>query len=678
MINSSTFQRDHNVQRASQRASCLCIVFYLLAGYSYLLAASPNLAELQKMSTPELENRRTQVNQTLSEISSYTMRGGVGGVGYRSMVHNDGADQHWVQINLSTSSLIDCVVLVPEIWRGWDQGFKADAFPVAFNVLAGLHGDPKGKIIAKRRLEDKILPRVAPEIIPFAPVEADWVRLEFITLSPRGWDGKRCVQLSEMYVFSGATNVALNQKITASSSEDSPYGSRHRKCLTDGFTPFIMDSNLGDRSVAFLAPVQTDEQPSITIDLESPQMVSQINMHTVEVSDSIPQVLSNDFAIPQELTVEGANHPDFRDSKVLTTYYRNSIYDTGPIISRSFAPHQCRFLRVTATKPYVDKQYSLTLSALGFAELEFLDSNGLNVALNQPVEVTFLETYSNRPEASLTDGLNIYGQILPAREWLEQLALRHDLDREKPMIAAILEDRYAKQKANLILLQWIVVILVAGTIIIILITRIGQQRAIHMTRERIAADLHDELGANLHALGLLSELAQKSQSNDAKLSRLLERIGHLTRRCGSSARYCTDMLEERHLYQNVQEEITRCSRRFLADINYTLEIIGEEHLEKLSRKQRVDFCLFHKECLANILKHSEANRVTMLLTATEHHLEFAITDNGTGIDTESAASIPEAIQRRSRLLGAQVNIQTPEGGGASIVLSLKIKKLKLL
>ena len=36
----------------------------------------------------------------------------------------------------------------------------------------------------------------------------------------------------------------------------------------------------------------------------------------------------------------------------------------------------------------------------------------------------------------LTDGANIFGKIIATRDWIEQLALRHDLETERPHGAA--------------------------------------------------------------------------------------------------------------------------------------------------------------------------------------------------------------------------------------------------
>ena len=666
--------KNSALRRRLPRPVLIQALTLLTLAFALPIHAAP-ARDLEQESTEQLEQRQATIDSELKTLAGYTMRSGVGSIGYRSGDIND--TPQWVQIDLEKSAEIDQVVLVPEIWRGSDEGFTADGFPLEFQIKMGRKGDSLGSIVAHKGPDDALLPRIAPVVINIPATTADWVRIEAITLSPRAWDNTDCLQLAEVLLFSGHKNVALHQQVEAQSGEDLPRGARNRKYLVDGFMAYAMDSNQGKQSVAFLSAVQLGTQPTISIDLEAPSMVDQINLHTVEVSDTIPQAMSNDFAIPRMLVVEGSLDPDFKDAVFLTNYQRESIYDTGPIICKQFPATLCQYVRIRVTEPYIDDRLIREGANIGFAEIEIL-SKGQNLALDKQISNNFNYTDGSRPITALTDGQSIYGTILPIRDWLEQLALRHDLESEKPQVTAILKTRYAKQKENLTILLWLVAILVAGTIIIILLYRMSNQRAIYRNRQRIAADLHDELGANLHALGLLSDLTQKATNNPEKLANLLQRIRKLTRRCGSAARYCTDMLEAKELYQDVQEQMERTSRRFLTDIEYTISFEGSEFLDQLTPRQRVDLCLFHKECLANILRHAEATQVTIELKVTKNDVHLSVSDNGVGIGQQETIEIPKSIQRRSRLLGSRVRIETPQDGGTRIVLHLNLKKFGLL
>gem|GEM_PF-5855643 len=78
-------------------------------------------------------------------------------------------------------------------------------------------------------------------------------------------------------------------------------------------------------------------------------------------------------------------------------------------------------------------------------------------------------------------------------------------------------------------------------------------------KERFAADLHDELGANLHTIGLFSDLSKELMHSPEKLSKLLDRIRNFTERSGTAARYCTNMLEAKGICEDLVEEMNRSS-----------------------------------------------------------------------------------------------------------------------
>jgi signal transduction histidine kinase len=279
-----------------------------------------------------------------------------------------------------------------------------------------------------------------------------------------------------------------------------------------------------------------------------------------------------------------------------------------------------------------------------------------------------------RSPASLTDGRNLYGNILPVRDWMNQLARRHDLETERPVITKELDRRYLRQKANLNRLGWLAVLLAAGIVSVILIERIRRMRQIAQIRERLAADLHDELGANLHTIGLLSDLAADAGDSPTEMATLYRRIRSETERSGIAVRHCSDMLSAKGLYTDILADMQRTSNRIMAKLEHEISITGEEHLKALPARTRADLFLFYKECLVNISRHSAATRYTTELTAETDRVHMKISDNGLGVDIAENDGVPASLKRRAKLLGAKVSVKSPPEGGTSIQLNLKTRK----
>ena len=622
----------------------------------------------------DLEQRLDDIDSRLGTLAHFTMQTGAGAIGYRSVAHDTAAHEEWVQIDLGEPGPIDEIVIVPTIYRTFDSHLQADAFPEAFRVVAGTGEEADGTVIVSFTADDRLLPRIGPVVIP-CQVQASWVRVESTTLSARAWDGKYVLQLSEILVFRGEDNIAVRRPVTASSSVNQNQAARHMRFLVDGFVPYLMDATAGDQGVDFILELSGKEPLSITIDLGDAQRLSRIHLHAIGISDNVPQAQQSDFGIPKRMLLEAANKSDFLDATALVDYRRESILDAGPIMVYSFPETKARFVRLTVTEPWTSMGEDNPL--FGIAEVECFAA-GSNVALGCPVAMHGGgrdETPRQRSVAAITDGRNFYGTILPIRRWLEELSERHDLEVARPVLQAAIQARYQRQST---LVRWLggLALLLGGLIAVSIVAeRILRQRAIARTREQIAADLHDELGANLHAIALYGDLAKANHDNLDRLRLLLDQMRALTERSGVAARSCVNLLESRGLYEGLAADMRRTATRFLADIDYSLDIENEDLLASLPQRQQVGMALFYKECLANIIRHSGATRVVTRLVATPRAIHLAVTDNGHGLvgglrGRFGGHPVPGSLRRRARLLGARVAARDGPESGTCVSLTL--------
>jgi signal transduction histidine kinase len=643
------------------------------------LFAAPELndraGQIKKLSVSQLEDRREIIEEELSQLASYSLRSGVGAIGFRSKTSPTEFATETIEIKLEKEASIDSIVLVPAIWRDAQLGFRADSFPPAFKVIAGNGEDDVGQTIAIYDSNVEAMTRVAPFIIPCQDITASWIRIETIRLSPRSFDNKYTLQLAEIMVFSDEANIALRGTVRTSSEQSTGAGTWHPKRLVDGSLPYLMNAAHGEPSVSFVS-TDIEGRASITIDLESPHLLDQIILHAVDQSDTVPQSFPGDFGFPYHLKVEGANNADFSDAKLLLDFRRDSIFEVSPIVPIRLLPAQSRHVRLTAIQPYVIESFQengerTVGRRLGFAEIELL-SNNENVALGKTAFSVHAPDLPVRSVTALTDGNNLYGEILPLHEWIGQLSRRHDLEFELPFVEVELNQRYERQKANLRILSWVVAFLVAGSIILILVDRTLRQRAVFRTKERIAADLHDELGANLHAIALLGDLAQAAKGTPEKAGQYLERIRTLIRSTSEAAKNCTNMLDTPGLYQDLIGEMKRSAHRITTDLNHNLVFENEETIERLKPRKRIDLHLFYNECLVNIIRHSDATDVETRLSAQKNQLCLTVRDNGKGLPADPKTAVPPSLKRRARLIGGQVFAGTTASGGTLITLQTKL------
>lgn len=429
-----------------------------------------------------------------------------------------------------------------------------------------------------------------------------------------------------------------------------------------------MDASGNEKSNPYMVSSRTSVPYSITIDLEESQLVEAIRLHGADVNEYIPQINPTDFGMPTRFAIEGANKANFSDSTRLLDYRRDSIYQAGNLLEWPVSITNCRYIRLSVPRNAWPLDAGNKERYISLAELEVI-SEGRNVAKNKPIIISPKRPINNSLLPSITDGLNHFGRILAIREWMEQLARRHDLQIERPIVAAELNRIYAHQKATLIRMSWLAAILAAGIAFALLIGRLLQMRAVLRTRERIAANLHDELSANLHALALLGDMAQKNIQTPSKLTGIIERIQDLSNRSRNAARHCTNMLKANTIGEDLPKEMRYTADRLLANLRHELTFEGENDLQQLPKRTRNDLFLFYKECLTNIARHAEASDCKTNLNAAHGEVRIIVEDDGQGI-----TQCPPSLKRRAKFLRARIQIETPDGGGTRITLNFKPKR----
>ena len=624
---------------------------------------------LHDLSLPELEQRLEAIDSELASLARPTLRRGSGSIGFRTKWQRTAEQSEWIEIDLGRALPIDEIALVPILYRDAEEGFRSDAFPETLRITYGTDNERPGTLMGEFHFSAQDT-GIEPCIISAGNVTASWLRIEAPRLSARAFDGWYVLQFSEIMIFSDSENVALRRPVAVSSKLPNNDVSWDERFLVDGQMPYLMDTRQGLGSIAYL--VLGSGPASLIVDLGHAQPISRIHLHEVEKSDTIPQTDNSRVGTPPRMRIEGATLPDFSDAITLLETNTDRIIDQGPILMWPFPEAVCRYVRIVDLSENPEFR-------IGFAEIEIF-SNKQNVARGAVVQsdppderpLAEPDKGGTRTLPTLTDGQNLTGEILPIRTWLNQLARRASLEVERPKVVTELNQRYTQQKVNLRRMSWLAALLAAGIIITLLTQTIIRQRAVFRTRERIAANLHDELGANLHAMGLFGDLAKKEANKHgdgaqwSKLITYVDEVRTLTTKTGETARYCTNMLEAKDIHEGFVRELRHMTEHLLIDLEYTLSITGEPQLQALKPRKRTDLFLFYKECLTNIIRHSEATKVVTRITVENNRVTLTVEDNGCGLSEP-----PKALKRRARLLGAELRIENPDNGGTSITLQLR-------
>jgi len=209
--------------------------------------------------------------------------------------------------------------------------------------------------------------------------------------------------------------------------------------------------------------------------------------------------------------------------------------------------------------------------------------------------------------------------------------------------------------------------------------RVERLVAIERVRSGIASDLHDDIGASLARISILSEVARVQLRTDTGLAHA--QLVHI----GSAA---SEMLESmndivwslRSSGARVESLIERM-RDFATDvlgpagIKFTLACDDTLQENKLSGDARRQLLLIFKECMHNICKHAACREVRVELVAAGGRMIMTVSDDGRGPQWASASrgnGVP-SMTRRARSLGGEIEIGERSGGGYRVTLQIPIR-----
>ena len=165
-----------------------------------------------------------------------------------------------------------------------------------------------------------------------------------------------------------------------------------------------------------------------------------------------------------------------------------------------------------------------------------------------------------------------------------------------------------------------------------------QQRALEIERNRIARDLHDDLGVGLTEIGLLGDLAG---TNSELLQTGREHVQEMR---PNAARTLAASLDEivwaisqsgqRHLaiFGGLFLSVCTKTSRSRRGIRCRLEVVEPLPMSNLNAEERHEFFHAYKEALNNIIRHSDATQVQITMSAMENNLLIRIADDGCGLE----------------------------------------------
>lgn len=197
-------------------------------------------------------------------------------------------------------------------------------------------------------------------------------------------------------------------------------------------------------------------------------------------------------------------------------------------------------------------------------------------------------------------------------------------------------------------------------------------------RTAIAREFHDELGQNLTALNMnVAGLSIKLKHDTAlqeKLERMQQSINAMIREV---RRIATDLrpavLDELGLAEAVQWH----AQKYMQESGVESIVQIDPAVRALPREIATAMFRIFQESLTNVVRHSGATTVTIVLAIVHHALRMTVTDNGRGAlesELHHARSIGIlGMRERASALGGEVVISGIAGSGTSVITTIPLE-----
>ena len=196
-------------------------------------------------------------------------------------------------------------------------------------------------------------------------------------------------------------------------------------------------------------------------------------------------------------------------------------------------------------------------------------------------------------------------------------------------------------------------------------------------RERIARELHDELGQDLAVLKHQTRFIQSRMKADRK---------ELEQACADAMQQLETIIDNvRRIARDLGPPIVKdlgltASLRKLAEdlarhkeTKVALELAVIDGI--LPPEAEVNLYRILQEALTNVRKHARASHVSIIVGRTEDAILLKVADNGEGFDKADAAGNPAPnglglaiMEERARMINASFEIRSRAGAGAEILL----------
>ena len=201
-----------------------------------------------------------------------------------------------------------------------------------------------------------------------------------------------------------------------------------------------------------------------------------------------------------------------------------------------------------------------------------------------------------------------------------------------------------------------------------------QEHALERERLRISRDMHDEVGANLTEIAILSELVKRDIRKPEEAEPNVQKIAGMARELIDSIGEIIWAMNPRNdMLDHLAGYLREYASEYFGMTPITCHFDFPDQLpgHPLSAEVRRNMFLTMKEAINNVVKHSDATSVEFRCRASDREVEFSIQDNGRGFMIETPNQNGNGLRNmktRVEDIGGNLQIESQLGRGTRVRL----------
>ena len=191
-------------------------------------------------------------------------------------------------------------------------------------------------------------------------------------------------------------------------------------------------------------------------------------------------------------------------------------------------------------------------------------------------------------------------------------------------------------------------------------------------RARYARDLHDGFGQMISILNMNLGNLKDNAKPDERQKVFNESEKLINEMYGELKSICFDLMPQTLINNGLQSGLEEFAQR----INSADKVFIETNFfgldKRLTELQEISFYRISQEWINNILKYSDADKVTLQITKDQDEITLLIEDNGSGFDrtllTNSEGNGWKNLHARSKLILGELELETSVGQKGNVLI----------